>query len=285
MDYFRKPAAKDISGWFGPATVADLSHASRGIISIRHSGRLMECRVQDVRRHLHFLVYLMGEARQLNPSGQVHVNAWEYIKAEVERTPRGTVVLLGMVKQGAKWVNSSNNRKFPGLMSAIKFYAENQLHLANVISARIGLCVRHLPKAIGYAKSVTVLWRPAGNYVRYIEAESTEDEIIERFQIGNEYSDWEHLRLLQVLSTLDAAAIADTEAAENEGVDGVVQQQHTSTTESRLSPIALAHGKRVFSRTRASKNATLFSERNVFWRTLCLETTRDKNAASRRAFL
>ena len=35
------------------------------------------------------------------------------------------------------WTLTPNNSKHPGLMGAIEFFAENELHLNNVISARV----------------------------------------------------------------------------------------------------------------------------------------------------
>ena len=58
VDFFRVQSSKDVSGWFGPADVIDVSRASRGIISIKHQSHIMEVQTQQIRRHLHFLTFL-----------------------------------------------------------------------------------------------------------------------------------------------------------------------------------------------------------------------------------
>ncbi len=35
IDFFRQPGTKDTSGWYGPATVVDVSKAARGVITLR----------------------------------------------------------------------------------------------------------------------------------------------------------------------------------------------------------------------------------------------------------
>jgi hypothetical protein len=57
VDFFRAPSTKDISGWFGPAEVIDVSRAGRGIISVKHQSRIMEVQTQNIRRHLHFWTF------------------------------------------------------------------------------------------------------------------------------------------------------------------------------------------------------------------------------------
>ena len=58
VDFYRELATKDASGWFGPAEVADVSRAARGIISARHHARTLEVKAQRIRRHLQFIVFL-----------------------------------------------------------------------------------------------------------------------------------------------------------------------------------------------------------------------------------
>ena len=55
VDYYRKPSTKDLSGWLGPATVIDVTDLSRGTIGIKFQNNRMNCRLADLRHHLHFL--------------------------------------------------------------------------------------------------------------------------------------------------------------------------------------------------------------------------------------
>ena len=56
VDFYRPAHNKDTSGWVGPATIADVSRLKRGNITVRHLNQLIEVKLGDVRRHLHFLV-------------------------------------------------------------------------------------------------------------------------------------------------------------------------------------------------------------------------------------
>merc|ERR1712026_524797 len=41
VDYFREPHQKDISGWYGPAEVVDVSRQSRGIMAVRFRSKVL----------------------------------------------------------------------------------------------------------------------------------------------------------------------------------------------------------------------------------------------------
>ena len=58
VGFYRDQHQKDTPGWFGPATVADVSHAARGTYTIRWNCSLLEVRLQDIRRHLHYFSLL-----------------------------------------------------------------------------------------------------------------------------------------------------------------------------------------------------------------------------------
>lgn len=80
VDIVRKPNTKDVSGWVGPAEVLEVSRARRGINTVRHLPRQIEVRVQDIRRHMHFLCLLA--APLWKPT--VHENVWEHINQRAE---------------------------------------------------------------------------------------------------------------------------------------------------------------------------------------------------------
>ena len=52
VDFYRSPASKDASGWFGPAEVTDVSRATRGVVSAKWQNRSLEIQIPNVRRHL-----------------------------------------------------------------------------------------------------------------------------------------------------------------------------------------------------------------------------------------
>ena len=79
VDFYRQPSQKDASGWFGPATLTDVSQTSRGMVTVRWLSRPMEVRLQDVRRHLYFLALLAGPDT-ISLAGIV----WSYIRSSLE---------------------------------------------------------------------------------------------------------------------------------------------------------------------------------------------------------
>ncbi len=93
VDFFRAQNSKDVSGWFGPAEVVDVSRASRGIISIKHHSHIMEVQTQQIRRHLHFLTFLSTDVLH----SEVHHNVWQFIRQALENLAPKTLIHLGNV--------------------------------------------------------------------------------------------------------------------------------------------------------------------------------------------
>ena len=98
-------------------------------------------------------------------SGEVGDNVWQHIRQATEGVAHGHLEHIGYAKAHSgerlqpetsmKW--SPNNITFPGLMSAIRFFGENQLHLTNIVAARIGKCLKTLSSIQGYSEAVTVV--------------------------------------------------------------------------------------------------------------------------------
>jgi len=86
VDFFRAPTTKDASGWLGPAEVIDVSRTTRGVITVKWQSRVLEVQIQNLRRHLHFLVLLAAQAyttehrkvESVYPT--IHNNVWTHIK-------------------------------------------------------------------------------------------------------------------------------------------------------------------------------------------------------------
>ena len=154
VDIYRAPTNKDTSGWEGPAEVIDISRAARGVVSVKHNSRVREVQLAHVRRHLHFWSLLDSEGR---PSGSqqtearsfayptTYDNVWSYIRAGAELCRQGSFTHVGCYEHNGEWLITSATRKDPKLMSAVKFFGENHLHLSNIIAARIGRGLKELP--------------------------------------------------------------------------------------------------------------------------------------------
>ena len=89
----------------------------------------------------------------------------------MEKITPGRYIELGLVYSGGKLINSANNSTHVGLMSAVKYFAETQLHLTEVIAARLAIGVKHLPAAQGYSSSMVLSWLPGQDYPFIIELE------------------------------------------------------------------------------------------------------------------
>ncbi len=145
VDFYKAPASKDVSGWYGPAQVVDVSRAVRGIVSVRYQSRVMEVQLQNISRHLFFWALMATYVNAPTPQE----TAWDYIRAQIEQLPAQKMVHLGyMIVQGL-WQKTANTSQCVGLLSAITFVAENHLFLRNVVAARIGRGLKDLPKASG----------------------------------------------------------------------------------------------------------------------------------------
>ena len=88
-----------------------------------------------------------------------------------------------------------------------KVFAENHLHLQNVVAARTGKAVRELSQIFGFTNAVTVLWRPHYNYTQVIELSDHDDCILPRLRLSSDRADWHQLRILQILMVTDSAAV------------------------------------------------------------------------------
>ena len=70
VDFYRKPDAKDLPGWSGPARITDMSEADRGIIIVDYRGRKLVCDPQNLRQHLAFLCFFFSMAPLDHPCTQ-----------------------------------------------------------------------------------------------------------------------------------------------------------------------------------------------------------------------
>ena len=202
VDFFRVQSSKDVSGWFGPADILDVSRTSRGIISVKHQSHTMEVQTQHIRRHLHFLTFLANEVMH----SEVHNNVWRHIRQALENLTPKSVVQLGSVHVNGSWIESRSNNRHPGTMNAIRFFAENHLNIENVVSARTGVGLQQLPHISGYAGAITIFWRPGRQGLR-LNGQWTDDKgHLARYKISEDHEDWQHLRFAQILLGESCAA-------------------------------------------------------------------------------
>jgi len=100
VDFFRPPTSKDVSGWYGPAEVIDVTKATRGVITVRWQTKVMEIQLPNIRRHLHFLAILSSQSNVSSESLTAETddkcyiaaydNVWSHIKKTVEQLRPGS---------------------------------------------------------------------------------------------------------------------------------------------------------------------------------------------------
>ena len=147
VDFYRTPGPKDTPGWSGPAEVIDVSRATRGVVTLRWQNRTIEAQLSNVRRHLHFFSLLTVQDDKEHAFPTIQGNVWARIRLVVESLSPGSSVHVGhhRTQDGLNWTPTSAIVRYPELFGAVQYFASNQLQLANVVSAKIGLGLRDLP--------------------------------------------------------------------------------------------------------------------------------------------
>jgi hypothetical protein len=171
-----------------------VSRSTRGIVSIRHHARTIEVQVQHVRRHLQFFVFLAA----LGGPATTPKIVWEHIQEQIEQTTWNTLKQVVMVYHRGRWRQSSNDSTFVGMMSAILFLAENNLHLHNVVSARFGRGTQETSAIHGFERCMIFLWRSDQNHPYFAEIEATPDGRTPSLQVSAYRLDWQQVRCLQL---------------------------------------------------------------------------------------
>ena len=165
VDYFRPANTKDASGWIGPATIADVSRIQRGIITVRHLNNLLEIRLGDLRRHLHFLVMTHFAYGVFT----YYETAWLKIKQHVEHMPSHHHVLFGHAFHGSKWHITAESKANPAIHDALLYFA-NQLQLHDVMAVCIGKGFMRTQKHIGFSSCVVIWWSAGSGHEHHIES-------------------------------------------------------------------------------------------------------------------
>ena len=147
MEFHRKASTKDISGWHGPATVTDVTSLKDGQIGIRWQGRLMLCRLQDVRRALTYVCFLLTPSVS-SPTTTLQQAAESHV---------GMIVRLGWFRSKDRWVAFEANKRYPRELLAGLHMASCLLHLSGVVSFRFGSGVHTLP-AVACDDTLLVWW-------------------------------------------------------------------------------------------------------------------------------
>ena len=90
VDFYRDPPQKDISGWYGPGKVTDISQITRGHLSLSFLGRIWDVAVKHVRHHHVYFAFLQSSKLRTAPLG-----AWQHIRKVVEEQSPRTLTHVG----------------------------------------------------------------------------------------------------------------------------------------------------------------------------------------------
>ena len=195
VEYFRPAEGKESSGWRGPATVVDLtSRLEHGRIGIRtRADNVITCRVQDVRRCLAYWASPSIINKNSNHAQQIAQEAIDQFK-------KGTVITLGQIRnQKGEWCMSNTTKQHQGLFAAIMHVARNVFNITNIVAARCGLGVKHIPAKEEYTGSLTIHWTaPGTKALQFFQSQSTNVSFS-----GLAGSEWVNTRFIQCLQAPD----------------------------------------------------------------------------------
>ena len=231
VEFYRPPLTKDVSGWRGPATITDVTSLSDGIMSIRWQGRVLSCRVQDVRRALVYWTFLTAR-RAFSPMEEIF-NFCHHMKSDVIR--------LGWICKRDGWHECVGNQQFPKILLAGLHVAACSLHLDGCIGFRIGRCGSAARKleAIAECDDGTLIW---WNVKHAMEISHLFHNPTQRVNLevlfGKEYEQCAFLQFLCIgqeevrLLRLTHPDVPNLGGMHDPGMPHVVDREHDSTSNS-----------------------------------------------------
>ena len=238
VDIYRT-GAKDIPGWHGPCTVADVTRIPRGIIGVRDNHHLKDVKVGDVRRHLAFLCFL---ATSVFAGTASHVSGpgWQQARQIAEELAVGQTLLLGWILSSNVWHVTKDTRKFPRLFNILFHFGRNHLRLEDLYTIRVGHGVGTTGKLQGYAEGIVLWWAGGCTGVQTIEQEANDGELPSISWQSLTPDSWRQIRFIQFARTEEESLLKiDPERADASDVP--MTTPPGSSADSRLSTIPEEH--------------------------------------------
>ena len=198
VEYYREPTNRDVSGWRGPAVIADLTRLEHGRLGVRTStDQVINCRVQDVRHRLAYLQELQA------PVSSQPGKAQECLQTSLEELKPGTVIILGQVLEpGGNWIQSSQTTKHGLILQASLFIATTMFQLVDVVAVRVASGVKSLTSKPEYTHSLTIWWtKITDRNINYHEASETK---LHTESLAGDL--WKDIKLVQFLCVADVTA-------------------------------------------------------------------------------
>ena len=110
VDFYRSPVRKEDTGWFGPATVVDVSQSSRDIFSVRFATRIYQVSSSCIRRHLVFFVFLVSPRLSSTPT-----RAWNEFRNLVQACRPKVIHHVGSAYQRSTYHRTKEDKAQPSI--------------------------------------------------------------------------------------------------------------------------------------------------------------------------
>ena len=160
VDVYRAPPNKDMDGWRGPAKIVDASPETLadGIVHVRWGGRVLICRLQDVRKHIAFwsMFFLAFPSE------------WSVILAFIKTIGR-SILHVGWLLSEQGWIVSKGARDHPEIFAQGTLIANMHLGLHACIGIRLGYGVATIPPLDAITYTMFVFWVCDSDEYQYME--------------------------------------------------------------------------------------------------------------------
>ncbi|CAK0801215.1 unnamed protein product, partial [Prorocentrum cordatum] len=160
VDIFRTPPNKDLDGWRGPAKIVDATEETLndGIVHVRWGGRVLICRLQDVRRHTSFWSSFFLQ----------FPDEWAPLRAFVTELGRRMIV-IGWVYAAQGWIIFQGARLHPGIFARGLMIAHMHMGLANCVGIRVGYGIHTIPEMHAVSFAPFAYWCTGQDGYSYLE--------------------------------------------------------------------------------------------------------------------
>ena len=173
VEFWEPPKVKNSSGWHGPATIIDLTYATRGMIRIRFLQDYKNVQPSRLRRWIGFFCLFMvyGVSQACSTARDVVWRAVEHMNA-------GRTLLLGWTKYAEAstevWRWAKSTRLYMRVFMAAMKVARDGLQLRNCCAVRLGRGMYKLPGIDCYSKSIVTWWTADKPYtIKQFEADGS----------------------------------------------------------------------------------------------------------------
>ena len=166
VEFWRKPVAKGLSGWRGPAKVVH-TDIEQAVVHIKYQGKSYECRNQDVRPALLYPAYNATLAYHVAGSAE----PYDCLRVFVNNMEPKQRIHLGFYKEKQDWHLQKAVKTHQQLFHEVLHVASNNAGLHNCVGARLARGTSELPPLPHYETSVIWHWSPydveTSGYIHY----------------------------------------------------------------------------------------------------------------------